>query len=107
PAALRRANELGRQLMEGIQRIARERKVPMLVSGFGTAFAVHFTQRTGLRDYRDTLDDDAGALQKFLRGVLAEGIPCLPDGRFYTSSVHGIEDVEATLAAVDRVLGAW
>jgi glutamate-1-semialdehyde 2,1-aminomutase len=103
-AALRRANETGVALMEGIRRIAQERGLPLLVSGFGAAFAIHFTPRSELREYRDVLDDDGDALRRFLRRLLAEGIHCLPDGRFYVSAVHGLREVEATLQAIARVL---
>jgi glutamate-1-semialdehyde 2,1-aminomutase len=103
-AALRQANETGAALMEGIRRIAQDRGLPLLVSGFGTAFAVHFTSRRELREYRDVLDDDAGALQGFLRGLVGEGIHCLPDGRFYVSTVHGLPEVETTLQAMAKVL---
>jgi len=103
-AALRQANESGVALMEGIRRLAKERGLPLLVSGFGAAFAVHFTSRSELREYRDILDDDGDALQKFLRRLLAEGIHCLPDGRFYVSAMHGLREVETTLQAMARVL---
>jgi glutamate-1-semialdehyde 2,1-aminomutase len=103
-AALRRANETGVALKQGIQQIARERGLPLLVSGFGAAFAVHFTSRSELREYRDVLDDDDGALQRFLRCLVGEGIHCLPDGRFYVSTVHGLPEVEATLQAIGKVL---
>lgn len=103
-AALRHANETGRTLMEGIRQIARDRGLNLLVTGFGAAFAVHFTDRTGLREYRDVLDDDKPALQRFLLSALSEGIHCLPDGRFYLSTVHGAQEVKATLEAFARIL---
>ena len=102
--ALRRANETGATLMEGIRRIARDRGLPLLVSGFGAAFAVHFTARKELREYRDILDDDSAALQGFLYRALEEGIHCLPDGRFYVSSMHGAHEVDTTLQAIGRIL---
>jgi glutamate-1-semialdehyde 2,1-aminomutase len=104
-AALGHANRMGERLMAGIRRIAAERSLKLLVSGFGAAFALHFTDRTELRDYRDVLDDDAAALQRFLHAAMAEGIHSLPDGRFYVSAEHGEQDVEETLAALGRVLG--
>ena len=75
--------------MAGIRKIARDRGVEMLVSGFGSAFSVHFTSRTELREYRDVLDDDTAALGRFLYSLLDEGVHCLPDGRFYLSAMHG------------------
>jgi glutamate-1-semialdehyde 2,1-aminomutase len=103
-AALRRANETGMALIEGIRSLARERSAALLVSGFGAAFAVHFTARSGLREYRDLFDDDPAALQRFLANLQAEGVLCLPDGRFYLSAMHGGGDVEATLRAIARAL---
>jgi glutamate-1-semialdehyde 2,1-aminomutase len=91
-------------LMDGIRRIAAGRGLKLLVSGFGAAFALHFTARTELRDYRDTLDDDPAALRNFLQAAMAEGIHSLPDGRFYVSAAHGEQEVEQTLAALTRVL---
>jgi glutamate-1-semialdehyde 2,1-aminomutase len=103
-AAVRRANETGTLLMEGIRSLARERAAALLVSGFGAAFAVHFTRRSELREYRDLFDDDPPALRRFLAALQAEGILCLPDGRFYVSAMHGPGDVEATLRAIARAL---
>jgi glutamate-1-semialdehyde 2,1-aminomutase len=103
-AAVHRANALGRKLMEGIRRIAAERRLPLIVSGFGAAFSVHFTSRTELHEYRDVLDDDTEALRKFLLAALAEGIHLLPDGRFYLSAAHGEEEIETTLQAIGRIL---
>jgi glutamate-1-semialdehyde 2,1-aminomutase len=89
--------------MEGIRERAQRHGLPVLVTGFGAAFTVHFTKRAELRDYRDTLDDDAELLDGFLRGALEEGLHVLPDGRFYVSAVHAAAEVEETLGIVDRV----
>jgi glutamate-1-semialdehyde 2,1-aminomutase len=91
--------------MDGIRELGRRHGLPLLVEGFGAAFALHFTQRAALRDYRDTLDDDGEMLGGFLRGALEEGLHVLPDGRFYVSAVHTAADVEETLGIVDRVFG--
>jgi glutamate-1-semialdehyde 2,1-aminomutase len=104
-AAIHHANETGARLMAGIRELAATHRVPLTVTGFGAAFAVHFTARTELHDYRDTLDDDQAALERFLRAALDEGLHLLPDGRFYVSAAHGEAEVAETLAALDRVLG--
>ena len=105
-AALVQANRSGQALMEGIRGLARRHGLPVLVTGFGAAFTVHFTARSELRDYRDTLDDDAELLDRFLRGALDEGLHVLPDGRFYVSAVHTEAEVEETLSIVARVFAA-
>jgi glutamate-1-semialdehyde 2,1-aminomutase len=105
-AALARANRTGQKLMEGIREIARRHGVPLQVCGFGAAFALHFTARSELRDYRDTLEDDRERLATFLLRALEHGVYALPDGRMYVSAVHTEQDVAETLEAVDKVLGS-
>jgi glutamate-1-semialdehyde 2,1-aminomutase len=100
---LRNANRTGEKLMEGIRQAGRRYKLPLLVNGFGAAFAVHFSPLPQLRSYRDTLNDNGPLLSKFLLESCKEGINILPDGRFYVSTVHSELDVEETLAAIDRV----
>jgi glutamate-1-semialdehyde 2,1-aminomutase len=101
-APLAQANRAGQALMNGIIGLGHKHGVRLLTTGFGVAFAVHFTSRTQLIDYRDTLDDNKDLLAHLLLEALAEGIHLLPDGRFYTSIVHSDEDITQTLDALDR-----
>ena len=103
-AALKHANAMGAALRDGIQDAARKRGIPCLATGFGAAFAVHFTERGELVHYRHTLDDDSAALRRFLTCLLEEGVNALPDGRFYTSAAHQEGDIEISLAAATRAL---
>ena len=43
---LKQANKRGEEIMRGIQAAAYKHDLPLLVTGFGTAFALHFTQRS-------------------------------------------------------------
>jgi glutamate-1-semialdehyde 2,1-aminomutase len=94
-AGLAHAHRMGERLIDGIRRMAH---VPIVVSGFGAAFAIHFTNRTELRDYRDTLADDAGLLRRFLYRALEQGLHLVPDGRMYVSTAHTDGDIDDTLA---------
>ncbi len=71
---LRHANLLGQQLMQEFRDAANRHGVPLSVSGFGAAFAIHFTQRQRLLEYRDTLDDDREKLAKFLFRMAEVGV---------------------------------
>ncbi len=101
--ALKRANRAGERLIDGVRRSAAQRGLDVLVTGFGAAFAIHFTRDTELWDYRDTFGDDRERLNEFLRRALHEGLYLLPDGRFYVSAAHTAEDVDESIAAIDRV----
>lgn len=103
-ALLQQANQTGETIMQGIREAAVRRGIPLLVTGFGTAFAVHFTNRKDLRTYRDTLDDDGGRLQAFLLEALAEGVNIIPDGRMYVSAAHSAQDAQVTIAALECAL---
>jgi glutamate-1-semialdehyde aminotransferase len=98
------ANRIGTHLRDGIQERADARAIPLRVTGFGTAFALHFTARRELGCYRDTLEDDRGRLGRFMRRALDRGVAMVADGRFYVSTAHGEDDVAETLRAIDAVL---
>jgi glutamate-1-semialdehyde 2,1-aminomutase len=100
---LRHANHMGQRLMSGIREAASRYRIPLVISGFGAAFTIHFTDRKDLANYRDTLEDDPERLRKFVLGALAEGLYLLPDGRIYVSAVHQEPDIEETLGAIDHV----
>ncbi len=104
-APLKAANRIGQTLLEGLAAAARGRGIPSVVCGFGTAFAIHFTNRTELGDYRATLEDDRDQLRRFWLAMLEEGVYFLPDGRFYVSIVHTEQDAARTLDAAERALG--
>jgi len=100
--ALKCANAAGLRLMNGLEVIAKHYSIPVLLTGFGAAFSLHFTRRDAIRDYRDTLEDNQDRLKQFLGFALEEGLNLLPDGRFYVSAVHTEKDCVETLDACDR-----
>ena len=101
--ALAEANRIGAAIMEGIREIIKRHGAAATVTGFGTAFALHFTSHQSLSHYRDTLNDDGERLRKFLFHALQRGLYIVPDGRFYTSAVHTERELEETLTIVNRV----
>jgi glutamate-1-semialdehyde 2,1-aminomutase len=102
-ALLVRANRIGQGLMQGIRKAAERYAVPVLITGFGTAFCLHHTSRAELTEYRDTFEDSRELLSQFLLLALAEGVYLLPDGRFYVSAVHSESDVKETLGKLEHV----
>jgi len=104
-AALRQANDAGEKLIHGIRDIARRRAIDLTVTGFGAAFALHFTSSRELHSYADTLDDDRVRLSDLIIRLLSHGVHILPDGRLYVSAVHTADDVAQTLDAFEQALG--
>ena len=102
--ALWEATKIGAELMAGIRNIAARHEIPLLLTGFPTAFSFHFTRRQELREYRDLFDDDANLLRRFVTAMIKEGVNVLPDGRIYVSAVHTENDIQETLSAVEKAL---
>jgi glutamate-1-semialdehyde 2,1-aminomutase len=100
---LHQANHLGKQLMNSFREAAQKHGVALTVCGFGAAFAIHFTEKKDLSEYRDTLADDLEKLGIFLYRMAEEGFNTLPDGRFYVSVVHTEDDITETARAIHRV----
>jgi glutamate-1-semialdehyde 2,1-aminomutase len=106
-AALAHASRIGSKLIAGIADLAARYKISLTITGFPTAFSLHFSRRARYRDYRDTLDDDKAALGRFLLLLLDEGVQTVPDGRLYVSAAHTEQDVPETLAAMDRAFARF
>jgi glutamate-1-semialdehyde 2,1-aminomutase len=105
-AALIRTQQTGDRLKRGIEAALAEAGIPALINGVGTAFHISFTTAQRMSNYRDTLDRDDRLRDRFIEGLLGEGIYLLPDGRWYVSAVHTEADIDVTLAAVRKVCQA-
>ena len=97
------AHAMGSRLKEGLLERARKWQIPLQITGFDTAFGLHFGNPGKLFDYRDTLADDTVLSSRFVKLALEEGIYLLPEGRWYVSTVHREADIEETLQALERV----
>jgi glutamate-1-semialdehyde 2,1-aminomutase len=106
-SALKRVESNGHFLIQGLRDIAATAGIPILVNGVGSAFHVAFTTQQELLDYRDTLSCDLTARDQFLEAMLFRGIYLLPDGRWYVSTAHTDEDLQATLDAARDILMHW
>ena len=105
-AALKEANKLGQSLQTALRESAARHGIPLVITGFGTAFSLHFTERQEPVNYRDVLADDSEFLARFLKGALDAGIYLLPDGRIYVSTAHSQSDIDQTAEILNGVLAA-
>jgi glutamate-1-semialdehyde 2,1-aminomutase len=103
-AALCQANRFGDRIKSELPRMAQSAGLSLKTTGFGTAFALHFTKADKMVDYRDTFNDDRDLLNRFLRAALCEGVIVVPDGRLYVSTAHTEQDLSETLDRLNRAL---
>jgi glutamate-1-semialdehyde 2,1-aminomutase len=91
----------GEALRTGIAQILEGQGHKVCTAGAGPVFHVCFIDRQP-QNYRDLLDADREKYSDFLLALLDEGVLPLPDGRWYVSTAHTDEDIQATLDAVER-----
>jgi glutamate-1-semialdehyde 2,1-aminomutase len=93
----------GERLRKGLETLFRGHGYSVVTSAGGPVFHLSFMEKPA-RNYRDTLAANTAMYRDFVLAMLDEGELVLPDGRWYLSAAHSDEDIEATLASVDRVL---
>ncbi len=97
----------GEQLMEGIRQVARRHSLPLLVQGLPGAFAVAYTERGEIRDYREYQQHcDQAKYRRLALALLRHGVHVAGRGIWYLSTVHNRADVEETIEAVEAALVA-
>ena len=106
PGTYDRMHAHGRALRARIEESAAARGIPLVTSGSGSVFSVHFGLSAAPRDYRDTLRADAGKYAAFRLALLHHGVYVLPDGRWYVGAVHGEPELAHALAAIDAALAS-
>jgi glutamate-1-semialdehyde 2,1-aminomutase len=94
----------GEALRKGVAQILEKRGHKVRTAGAGPVFHVCFIDRQP-QTYRDLFDADRGRYGDFVLALLDEGVLPLPDGRWYVSTAHTDEDIQSTLAAVERAAG--
>jgi glutamate-1-semialdehyde 2,1-aminomutase len=92
---------LGERLQHGLEKILKGQGFRVVTAGGGPIFHVSFMDQPA-RNYRQFLLADHNLYSDFALALLDEGVLVLPDGRWYLSTAHSDEDIEATLAAAER-----
>jgi glutamate-1-semialdehyde 2,1-aminomutase len=93
----------GNRMRSGIESLLRGHGYEVVTAGEPAVFHVAFMGHPA-RCYRDLLKADTELYSEFALALLDEGILVLPDGRWYISTAHTDEVIDATLAAVERIV---
>lgn len=101
PGVYERLFAMGERMRAGLREILGRYSAPFRVYGEGPTFKVVFIDRD-VSDYRDTAAADRQLLRAFERAWVAGGLFITPGLRHYISLAHSDEDLERTLAIVDR-----
>ena len=93
----------GEHLRTSLEKVLRQQGHAVVTSGMGPVFQLSFMDQPA-QNYRDTLRANREMYSDFALALLDEGILVLPDGRWYLSTAHSDDDIEVTLAGVQRAI---
>jgi len=103
--AYRRAEELARQLENGLQVAIKRAEVPASVVRVGSMLTTFF-RATAPHDYAEARESDTGMFGRFHRAMLEQGV-LLPPSQFETcfvSAAHNEADIDQTVNAAGEAL---
>ena len=103
PTVYRRLSELTDMLRQGLQMVCSELEQPVVVTGVGSLFGVHFTDQP-IRHYRDIAATDKALGERVFMGMLNEGFLLAPNLVGAMSMALGEIEVHAFVRAFRRVL---
>ncbi len=98
-------NGKGLRLMEGLRDVAKSLESDLHVQGIGSVFAISFTTKQEITNWRDHARNcDDAKYARFASEMLKHGVRLSSNGRIHLSSAHTDEDIEKTIAAASAVL---
>ncbi len=106
PSVYGQLEAFGRRLMQGIQEVAEESKVDLLLNGVPEMFQVLFTGQGEVHEYRDLAKCDLNRYAGLHVEMMNHGVMIDEDNMecFFTCAAHSDEDLEATLVALHKSL---
>ena len=98
-------NGKGLRLMEGLRDVAKSLESDLHVQGIGSVFAISFTTKQEITNWRDHARNcDDAKYARFASEMLKHGVRLSSNGRIHLSSAHTDEDIEKTIAAAAAIL---
>jgi glutamate-1-semialdehyde 2,1-aminomutase len=93
------------RLVGGIDAAAKRTRVPLATNHVCGMFGLFFTDATTVNSYADATRCDVERFKKFFHGMLGEGIYLAPSAfeAGFVSAAHSEADIDATVAAAERV----
>jgi glutamate-1-semialdehyde 2,1-aminomutase len=102
---MRRIEEHGTALMEGLAKILADRGIPSSVQGVPGVFGIYLGEGTPV-DVRSAADHDEELYERVTMGMIRRGVLPCPDALepWFVSAAHDAEDVATTLQVFEESL---
>ena len=99
------SNKKGNTLRNGIQDILNDKDLDFKVAGLSSMFQIYFTDKE-VYDYTSAKSADTKKFNQYFHTLLKNGV-FIPPSQFeccFISSMHGGEDIQKTLEAVEKAI---
>jgi glutamate-1-semialdehyde 2,1-aminomutase len=103
PDVYRRLDELTEALRQGIRQVCEELEVPAQITGLGSLFGIHFTDRP-VRHYRDIAAGNSRLKEQVFLGLMNEGVLVAPNLVGALSTAITESEVDTFVDTFQRVL---
>ena len=99
----RELNERAKQLVDGIEALAKQRHIPLLAQRIGSMFSFFFTSASGVWNYDEVQACNKERFQTFFHLMLEQGVylPPSPFEAWFLSTAHGDFEIQKTLEAAE------
>jgi glutamate-1-semialdehyde 2,1-aminomutase len=101
--AIDRINRHGESLRSQMREAFAEARIAVEITGLGSLFGIHLAPHP-IRDFRDTLDEDAGRRHRIFLGLMNEGVLIDPRGVGTISTAVGEAELDRFIEALRTVL---
>jgi glutamate-1-semialdehyde 2,1-aminomutase len=103
PGVFERTVGVTERLVEGLREGARNHELPIFAQSVGTMFGFFFSQKP-VMSYRDTLQSDKDAFNRFFHAMLEHGVYFAPSAfeAGFVSAAHDGEAIDVTLRMLEQ-----
>lgn len=108
PGFYQKLGEKTRQLTDGLTSIAKKQGVVFCAQAVGGMFGLYFRNEIP-ESFAEVMECDKEAFNRFFHAMLHEGIYFAPSAfeAGFVSSAHGNTEINATLAAAEKIFSSW
>jgi len=107
PAFYNALDEKADKLATGLEKAAEKAKIKATIKRVGSMIGLFFTDKDVI-NFDDAKTCDLDMFSAFYRGMLEKGIYLAPSQfeAIFISSAHSVKDIDTTVKAAEKVLGA-
>ncbi len=108
PGFYERLAQTAKQLTEGLTASAKKHSVPFCAQSIGGMFGLYFSNSVPT-SYAEVMACDKESFNRFFHAMLDAGVYLAPSAfeAGFVSAAHTDADIAQTIAAADKIFGAW